>query len=133
MFTTVAIFIIVGFVIVLVMYSKVESKQLSTQRVDKAPKKVPVEKPRTAPLITVKEKTSYEKYLETDKWKEIAKKARARAQYKCQLCGERHKPLHVHHNTYEHIYYETEYPEDLVVLCSTCHTNLHKYLKAKKK
>lgn len=133
MFNIVAVFIIVGFVVVLVMDSKVENKWLSTQKANKAPKKVPAEKTRTAPIITAKEKTFYEKYLETDKWKEIAKKARARAKYKCQLCGERHKPLHVHHNTYEHIYYETEYPEDLVALCSTCHTNLHEYLKAKKK
>lgn len=74
-------------------------------------------------------KTKYERYLETDKWKQIAKNARARAKYKCQLCGEKNQPLHVHHNTYEHVYREAKYPEDLIVLCKDCHTELHQYLK----
>lgn len=74
-------------------------------------------------------KTKYERYLETDKWKQIARNACARAKYKCQLCGEKNQTLHVHHNTYEHRYREAEYPEDLIVLCKDCHTNLHQYLK----
>jgi 5-methylcytosine-specific restriction endonuclease McrA len=74
-------------------------------------------------------KTKYERYLETNKWKRIAKDARAQAKYKCQLCGEKNQPLHVHHNTYDHIYREARHPEDLIVLCKDCHTNLHQYLK----
>lgn len=80
-----------------------------------------------------KEKTRYEKYLESPAWIAIAKSTRAQAQYKCQLCGVRDRPLHVHHNTYENIYNEAKHPEDLVVLCEDCHKRTHDYFKTKKK
>mgnify|MGYP000739796043 CR=1 FL=1 len=69
-----------------------------------------------------KRKIEYEKYLESNHWKEIRKKALKRAGYKCQLCAS-NKELNVHHNTYKNLGHEDL--NDLVVLCRNCHKKFH--------
>lgn len=113
--------IVVLFVIVIMSDKRLKKTKVNYKRAS-----ISYEEPHKS-----ENKTKYERYLESDRWKQIAKEARARAKYKCQLCGEKDQPLHVHHNTYEHIYREADYPEDLVVLCKDCHTFVHKYLKKK--
>lgn len=65
---------------------------------------------------------AYKDYLKTDHWKEVSRKAKMRADYKCQLCGY-DKSLHVHHNDYSRR--GEELPSDLIVLCKTCHGKFH--------
>ena len=70
-----------------------------------------------------KKKINYEMYLLTKHWKKIRLKALKRNKYKCQLCGTRKYTLDVHHNSYEHLYWE--HRSDLIVLCRKCHYGAH--------
>lgn len=65
----------------------------------------------------------YPEYLESEHWKALAQKARARAGYRCQLCN-KNGLLHVHHRTYENRG-RTGECGDLVVLCEGCHKHFH--------
>jgi hypothetical protein len=59
------------------------------------------------------------KYREEPEWQVRRVQALTRAGYKCQTCSRRDTTLDVHHNTYEN--YGDERPQDLVVLCRSCH------------
>jgi hypothetical protein len=67
----------------------------------------------------------YEDYLQTPHWRNVAKRARKRAVYTCEICGT--KPgrgrLHVHHKTYANRGRESS--EDLQVVCDICHKKIH--------
>jgi 5-methylcytosine-specific restriction endonuclease McrA len=63
------------------------------------------------------------KYREEPEWKVKRTQALMRAEYKCQTCPARDTTLDVHHNNYES--YGNERPQDLVVLCRSCHEKIH--------
>ena len=65
---------------------------------------------------------SYSAYLNSDHWKQTRQKALENAEYQCWECGSKDR-LHVHHLTYENI--GGELPEDLMVLCASCHAKIH--------
>jgi hypothetical protein len=65
---------------------------------------------------------AYTDYLRTQHWSIVRAKAVKRAGHKCENCGSGFR-LNVHHLTYEHLWYE--YPDDLRVLCETCHAITH--------
>lgn len=64
----------------------------------------------------------HEEYLQTPHWKETRSRAIARAGNRCQHCGATSR-LEVHHLTYERLF--CEQPEDLLVLCRSCHQKIH--------
>lgn len=64
----------------------------------------------------------YRAYLRSSHWKTVRRDALRRAGNKCQLCSSRIR-LEVHHNSYEHLWDETE--QDVVVLCRRCHAKFH--------
>ena len=64
----------------------------------------------------------YEDYIQSERWKEKAYRAKKRAGFRCQLCNQGGE-LHAHHRTYVRLGYEL--PMDLTVLCSTCHEVFH--------
>lgn len=64
----------------------------------------------------------YDEYLRTEHWQEVRREALERAGGACQLCNSPHD-LHVHHRTYERRGYEE--PEDVIVLCKSCHALFH--------
>ncbi len=66
----------------------------------------------------------YEEYLRTPEWRARRQEALKRAQYRCQLCNTNQSPLEVHHRTYERL--GAEVPEDLFVLCYSCHQWYHR-------
>ena len=66
--------------------------------------------------------TDYNAYLQSYGWKEKAKEARIRANYRCMMCYEPGK-LSVHHRTYDRIGHELN--TDLIVLCRKCHALFH--------
>lgn len=64
----------------------------------------------------------YSEYLQTEHWKRIRTTALDRAKNRCQVCNTS-IGLHVHHRTYENR--GDEQPEDVTVLCATCHKLFH--------
>jgi predicted nucleic acid-binding Zn-ribbon protein len=66
---------------------------------------------------------AYDEYLRTEAWLERREAAKARAGWRCQLCGDENAPLECHHNTYRRIGAELE--TDLCVLCAPCHRSFH--------
>jgi len=71
------------------------------------------------PLATM----PYDEYLQTQEWQQHRRRALERAGHKCQLCGARDVPFHVHHNTYDNR--GAELDSDLIVLCAPCHEWYH--------
>jgi hypothetical protein len=67
-------------------------------------------------------KEEYKKYIESDVWKKLRKKAYKRAKNKCELCG---KPAEcVHHIKYPKNFSEDEL-DNLLVCCRKCHEKQH--------
>lgn len=74
-------------------------------------------------LLAAYRSMPYSDYILTDHWLSVRKAALYRAGGRCQLCG-RQERLQVHHNSYENLGHEL--PEDLIVLCQSCHEKFHK-------
>ena len=66
----------------------------------------------------------YKEYLQTPEWQQVRKRSLMLADNKCQVCEASGVELHVHHKTYERR--GEELPDDLIVLCKTCHEDIHK-------
>ena len=71
----------------------------------------------------------YGNYLRSERWKELRMEAVARAEGRCQVCGDR-EDINVHHRSYDRLGKDGE-DRDLVVLCHVCHESFH-FLIAKK-
>ncbi|MGL5713601.1 MAG: HNH endonuclease [Paraclostridium sp.] len=67
----------------------------------------------------------YKEYLKSDEWKRIKKLVLERDNNKCILCDSEDN-LHIHHKTYQNIFKEIDHMDDLITLCSKCHTKEHK-------
>ena len=68
----------------------------------------------------------YQKYLKTKHWLELRKKKLDSVEHKCELCYSS-KRLQIHHKTY--IRKGNELLNDLIVLCSRCHSKFHNKVK----
>lgn len=66
----------------------------------------------------------YRDYLNTDYWKAVSDAVKARANYRCSVCN-RPDNLAAHHRSYKHRGNELEHLEDLICLCTPCHTLFH--------
>ncbi len=65
----------------------------------------------------------YREYLKSKHWAEV------RAYYlniypECQLCSKK-GILQIHHKTYKHKGNEIDYPDDMLVVCKSCHKLIH--------
>lgn len=71
----------------------------------------------------------YREYLQSPKWKNIARQRMEIDGNKCVMCGSRGttaNPLEVHHLSYRYLYREeNRIYEDLVTLCHACHKQVH--------
>ena len=74
---------------------------------------------RTAQL----RKMPFAEYRKQPEWQVQRVQALTRARYRCQMCSSHDATLDVHHNSYQN--YGDERPEDLVVLCRSCHQKSH--------
>lgn len=79
-----------------------------------------------------KNKSQYDKYRESKDWENIRNLVLERDGYKCRTCGSTDRQLHVHHSTYEHLYNELNYLDDLITLCSVCHRGVHNKYNARR-
>ena len=82
-----------------------------------------------SPKSKMKRREKYQEYLESPEWNARRKWWLRRADWRCQFCNESSQPLHCHHRTYGRIYHED--PDDVIVLCQTCHDWHHKKPKEK--
>ena len=64
----------------------------------------------------------YRDYLRSPTWWAKAIAAKARANWRCQVC-ECEGPLEAHHITYARLGHETA--GDILVLCEACHMEIH--------
>jgi len=67
-------------------------------------------------------KIDYREYINSPEWYKKSSEIKKRVG-KCQVCGSQYN-LRTHHNTYENL--GDEKPEDLIVLCDTCHGIFHR-------
>ena len=67
----------------------------------------------------------YADYIRSAVWRRRATAAKARAGWRCQVCGrgKGETVLDAHHNDYQRLGFE--HPRDLVVLCRRCHRLFH--------
>jgi 5-methylcytosine-specific restriction endonuclease McrA len=65
----------------------------------------------------------FAEYRKQPEWQVRRVQARTRARYRGQMCSSHDATLDVHHNCYQN--YGDERPEDLVVLCRSCHQKFH--------
>lgn len=68
-------------------------------------------------------KSSYKKYLKSDRWRRIRGFMLEESKFCCQLCGTKNEILDVHHNNYTRV--GDEQLSDLIVLCRDCHFTFH--------
>lgn len=68
---------------------------------------------------------SYHEHLKTEYWREVARRVKSAAGFKCQVCNSPHD-LVAHHRTYAHIGDELNFLGDLICLCAPCHERFHK-------
>lgn len=61
---------------------------------------------------------NYPEYIQSPEWRRVSWAMKWFADNRCQLCGST-EDLNTHHNTYAHLGHER--PQDLIVLCRTCH------------
>lgn len=73
-------------------------------------------------LADLKLSPEYYAYLASSEWQQRREQALWRAGKCCQLCNSSNH-LDVHHRTYER--FMREIPEDLTVLCRSCHEKFH--------
>jgi hypothetical protein len=66
---------------------------------------------------------NYREYLQSDHWRNMRLVALQRANFHCQVCNADTR-LDVYHRTYERRGHEL--PDDLTVLCRSCHETFHK-------
>ncbi|CAK0770336.1 5-methylcytosine-specific restriction enzyme A [Gammaproteobacteria bacterium] len=71
-----------------------------------------------------KASVNYHEYIQSDEWKAKAKIVKARAEWRCEICGRsgNYHTLEAHHKTYEHL--GNERLSDLQCLCSECHEKI---------
>lgn len=69
-------------------------------------------------------KNDYKKFLTSMYWQIISEEKKRRADYSCQLCGNKNN-LNTHHSTYDIFGLEIYYMDKLIVLCNKCHSKFH--------
>jgi len=75
------------------------------------------------------QKKAYRKYLESEAWIKLRCDIITIRGDRCERCGRR--GIHVHHLSYKNIGHEE--PEDVILLCGTCHQKEHGLIKPKRK
>jgi len=76
-------------------------------------------------------KQLYREYLKSEAWKLKSDRARAAADFRCQITWNGQRCLsyatETHHDTYRRLFYER--PSDLRAVCRSCHMRLHNILQ----
>jgi hypothetical protein len=70
-------------------------------------------------------KSNYESLLHSPKWQRKRLEIMQRDEWKCRVCGDTERELHVHHIKYSGKNPWDAKNEDLITLCDECHTQSH--------
>ena len=72
----------------------------------------------------------YAEKLKDPRWQKKRLKVLEHAEWRCQLCGAQHKPLHVHHSYYTKRKDPWQYPlGSLIAVCEACHEIIHRTVR----
>lgn len=76
---------------------------------------------------------NYKEYIVSKEWYDLKIDLLEIRGCKCEICGKQKHPtrLQIHHKHYLTLFNEN--PEDLLILCSTCHKEIHRDKNNKKK
>ncbi len=69
-------------------------------------------------------KSEYEKYLKSPRWRRIQFSVKFTQRGACAVCGRPASPMIIHHTRYDRV--GNEDPADVVGLCRSCHDIFHK-------
>ena len=74
----------------------------------------------------------YKDYIKSKEWKNVKLDILQQRGNYCEICREQRQVniLHLHHKTYKNLF--NEKPEDLQLLCPTCHMKVHGLIKKDK-
>jgi 5-methylcytosine-specific restriction endonuclease McrA len=111
-------YVLLGVAIIWYFVSEHNKQQLINEHNNKFKRTTSVDK--STPYMKYED---YQKYLLTPKWKHIRAQVLERDNNQCKHCQATHS-LHCHHLTYKRL--GDENLRDLITLCSSCHTKIHK-------
>jgi len=101
-------------------YKNPLSKISSSIKLANSPKAIKKEKK----LYWSNRRKKYEDHINSVEWKNFRQEIIKKRGYKCEKCGAANTVIHAHHLTYERL--TNELPEDIQLLCITCHKQAHK-------
>lgn len=93
------------------------------QRKGYAEQQAQLDRKRYQALLEEYRARPYSDRRRTREWAVLKRQIHRRDGYRCRLCGDDDRQLHVHHRTYET--YAEERLEDLITLCRSCHEHFH--------
>ena len=67
---------------------------------------------------------TYNEYLATPEWRQIAADARKEWKYQCLMNVDHHGPVEMHHRSYQNVPFKEDW-RDLIPLCEECHAKYH--------
>ena len=65
----------------------------------------------------------YNAYINSAEWSDFKRSIFSMRGYMCETCGTQQGRMHIHHLTYARFGHEL--PEDVRILCKSCHTAIH--------
>jgi len=85
----------------------------------------PVLTNRKSEMVKITSEVSYKEQYNHPNWQRKRLEIMERDEFKCMLCGNKHKMLHVHHNTYDGKYIWECRNQSMITLCVDCHSKYH--------
>ncbi len=78
-------------------------------------------------MIFMDGREAYQHFLLSDFWIRVSNNRRSKAKFRCERCGA-FGDTQAHHKFYRPQWFDVQ-PEDLEVLCSSCHSREHREFK----
>lgn len=76
---------------------------------------------------------SYAEQLRDPRWQRVRLRVFERADFRCQMCGDKRRTLEVHHSFYERRKMAWEYPlPSLICVCHLCHAAITTVLRQRR-
>jgi hypothetical protein len=86
-------------------------------------RKIP--QPQNANGIKIDGFLSFKEQYQHPNWQKKRLEIMQRDEFKCMICGDKNKMLHIHHNTYDGKYIWDCNSKSMITLCLSCHELYH--------